>query len=125
MASFGVLSKNTYRRERLEKFLDEHNFDPVEFMVKVAQADWKGLGLKSPTETVVLPDGSQIERDVIDLHIRVDCAKQIANYIYPKLRSAEIKGDAIRSPIVLNYETPTALEEAMANEPKHVDSEAV
>lgn len=86
----GTPNKRTFNAQKIAQELD---FDPLEFLVMVVKNDWKGLGFKSAYKTST--SGKKGEKKVtktphITFHMRLDAAKELIQYVYPKLRSVEI-----------------------------------
>lgn len=67
--------------------------DPVEILCHVANGDWKALGYKSPMVEKVGLGGKIIDEDRIQLDHRIDSAKKLMDFIYPKRKSIEIKDE--------------------------------
>lgn len=66
--------------------------DPLEVLLRFANADWKGLGYDSPTHTKVTLTGVEVEVLCIDPDNRRKAAADAAPYIYPKLKNIEHSG---------------------------------
>lgn len=91
--------------------LDKNKFDPVEFLIKVANNDWKALGYDQPTYTKQGYQGIEYEENVITMDHRIDAAKSLVGYIYPKRKSVEITSvDANAGVIMMSY-NPQALKD--------------
>lgn len=87
MRQLGSKNKRTIELEELLKNID---FDPLEFLARVAEG--------KETETVV--DSYDAESDKLTTHqvpvkmsLRVECAKELAQYIAPKQKSVVLSGD--------------------------------
>lgn len=79
--------------------------DPVKILVLVANNDWKALGYESATIERMGFQGMPILEPIIELDHRIDAAKTLVNFIYPKRKAIEIKDDSGNTikPIVLAY----------------------
>lgn len=64
--------------------------DPVEILCFVANGDWKALGYKGPTQQQVGMGGVKVEVPVIQLDHRIDSAKKLMDFIYPKRKAIEL-----------------------------------
>jgi hypothetical protein len=105
----------TYLVELCEKL----NCDPAEILILIAKGDWQSLGYETPMIEKFGVGGVKIIEHVIQLDHRVDAAKTLMGFIYPKRKSVEIKDDTSSGikPIVLAY-SEEALKKAALDEPK-------
>lgn len=77
------------RKRRIEELAKEIGVDPIEILLRVAKADWKGLGYK--TETITKYNGDvEWEEDRITLTDRIQASKEAAQYMYAKLKTIEV-----------------------------------
>jgi hypothetical protein len=91
--------------------------DPVEILCYVANGDWKSLGYKGPTQQQVGMGGVKVEVPVIQLDHRIDSAKKLMDFIYPKRKAIEITDPSGNDKgFVLAY-NPATLKSS--NEPKN------
>lgn len=87
----GVPNKKT---KNLMDKCDELGCDPFEILLRFAQGDWKGLGYKTEQiVTHVTEGGMELVEDVISAELRAQCAKEAAQYIYPKRKALEVSQD--------------------------------
>jgi len=70
--------------------LDARKFDPVEFLVMVAQADVVGLGLLTEDDLAAQPG---IQHYIITVDKRVSAAKALMPYAYPQRKTVDETGD--------------------------------
>lgn len=84
----GTPNKRTFDARQL---VERMGFDPLEFLVHTAKADWEALGYQKGFVTKVNM-GIEYEEDIISYEQRLDAAKTIAKYIYPQLKSIEHTG---------------------------------
>lgn len=90
----GTLNKNT---QAVADRCAALGLDPVEVAALFARGDWKKLGYKKGN---LGPFGSP----TIPPALRARCALDLVEFIHPKLKSVEFKGDADK-PINLIYDT--------------------
>jgi hypothetical protein len=109
-----VNSKTAEAREICNKF----GFDPVEFLVAVAQMDFKKLGYASGTITKMGKGGVVVEEDVITMNHRIEAARVICNKTVPDLKSVEVKGDADGPPVSHTHHIDVREMIKIAREPK-------
>lgn len=64
--------------------------DPFEVLLLFAKGDWKGLGYSNEFIVNISKFGETI-RHTIEPSIRAKAASEAAGYMYPKLKSIEIK----------------------------------
>lgn len=69
----------------------EAGVDPFDILLKFAASDWKGLGYKSPTRTMFSRSGEPYEVEYITTEIRVKASSDVCAYLYPKLKSIDMK----------------------------------
>lgn len=70
--------------------------DPFEILAMTAKGDWKGLGFKPTLEHITGPGGQPLTREkepVIELDLRVQAAKEMCQYLYPKRKAIELTAD--------------------------------
>ncbi len=105
----GVPNKDT---QYLIDLCAKNKMDPALILIHIANGDWKALGYDSPT--IVKPGfgGVEIDSLVIEIDHRLDAAKKLMEFIYPKRKSVEIKADENNKGFVLAYNP-----QAMKNEP--------
>lgn len=75
--------------QTLKEKADQFGVDPFEILLRIAKADWKGLGYDKPTRTMLTKLGDDIEVDVIEPGLRVTAAKAACEYIYPKRKAID------------------------------------
>ena len=85
----GIPNKKT---QSLIERCDDLGVDPFDVLLRVAKGDWEALGYDSPTNIIVTKQGSY-EQDVITLESRVNAAKELCQYLYPKRKAIELSGD--------------------------------
>lgn len=71
----------------------ELGVDPFKILLYFAKGDWASLGYSSSTREVV-SKGVIIEQEVITPEIRVNAAKEAAQYIHPKRKAVDEMGKA-------------------------------
>jgi hypothetical protein len=81
---FGGRKKRTAQMAR--DLADELGCDPLRFMMQVIQSD--------VIEQAVIDDKGKVKRVkiAVDLATRLDAAKNVANYLYPRLNSTAVTG---------------------------------
>lgn len=72
-------------RARLQAYCTRHKVDPFSAMVKMLADD--------TTRMVATPDGGVREEPTVPIGIKFACAKELAQYLQPKLRSVVLAGD--------------------------------
>lgn len=83
----GAQNKKTLEAEEI---IARFKLDPLEFLMRVVNNDWKGLGYDSPTTTSYSPAGVEFEEPVIPFSDRVSSAKEAAKYRYSQKRAVEL-----------------------------------
>lgn len=77
------------RKRRIEELAREIGVDPIEILLRVAKADWEGLGYL--TQTITKHNGdTEWEEDRITLTDRIQASKEAAQYMYAKLKTIEV-----------------------------------
>lgn len=105
----GTPNKST---EYIFDLCQKHDFDPIEILIYVAQADWESLGYPNPTIEKMGFQGNLVEELVISTEHRMDATKTLVSYMYPKRKAIEVKNtDPQSSTITLNY-NPLTLKES-------------
>jgi hypothetical protein len=97
--SKGVPNKKTFE---LREILDKHGVDPVDLLCWVIKKDYKSLD--EPEEIEKIGFGGQVFYEkTITVEMRLDAAKALMGYIYPKRKATEhvIKNDSDK--IILAY----------------------
>lgn len=87
----GTKNKRTWEARELAAKL---GFDPLQQLILWAKGDWKKLGYKTATKTILSSDGFRVEVDRIDENLRQKSTRDLVPYLYPQLKSVEITGDA-------------------------------
>lgn len=67
--------------------------DPLEVLMMFAAGDWQGLGYDNSVYHMEKPDGSIKMGYVIPPELRMNAAKEAAQYIYAKKKQEEPKDD--------------------------------
>jgi hypothetical protein len=81
---------------------DSMGCDPLEFMMRIVNSD-------TIEQTVIAPDGKKQHIEVaIPLDTRMDAAKAVANYLYPKLNATAVTGANDR-PVLMASENLSVL----------------
>jgi hypothetical protein len=86
-------------RERLQAYATRHKVDPHYFMVKTLADD--------STTTRLTLEGVTVKVPTVSMALKVQCAKELAQYLQPKLRSVELTGDP-DNPVRHLHELPQA-----------------
>ena len=75
------------RTAQMARDLAEHlGCDPLEFLLRIIHSD-------TYSQTVIGADGKKQKKEVvIDLPTRIDAAKAVAGFFYPKLNSTAVTG---------------------------------
>ncbi len=97
----GAANKTTRAfRERLQAYATRHKVDPHYWLVRC---------LADPTTQVVgsTEDGTPILAPTVSVALKVQCARELAQYLQPKLRSIELTG-AADSPVEVLHRLPQA-----------------
>lgn len=72
--------------------------DPFEILLHFAAGNWGELGYDSPSREIPTKDGGTVTVDTISPELREKAAKDVSEYLYPKLKSIEHKGDGPGNP---------------------------
>lgn len=88
----GSINKRTEKSIlKAERILEEEGVEPIRILAFIANADWKKMRLKGPTDIRVGKDGTTYEVDLITVRDRLDAAKELAGYVHAKLKSVEVR----------------------------------
>lgn len=96
----GVLNRKT---EHIFEICDRHKFDPIEILIYVSKNDWESLGYDSAECEKIGLGGVVAKEDRITLTLRVDAAKKLCEFMYPKRKAIEISGNDDENPVTLAY----------------------
>lgn len=77
----------------LEEKARELGVDPFEILLRFAAGDWEGLGYDAEIYHQEKPDGSVRMGYVITPNMRLTAAGEACQYIYPKRKAVELKGN--------------------------------
>lgn len=83
-------SPNQFKMDAQAK-AKELGIDPFEILLLFAGEKWEELGYKSPEMQKVTKDGSAVFVDRIPPELRVQAAKEAAQYILPKRKALEFE----------------------------------
>lgn len=89
----------------LVEMAQELGVEPFEIMLLFAKGDWKALGYKQ--ETYVTSDGPKgtSYKNYIEPETRLDAAAHCSKYLYPQLKSVEVKDvSEPKGPIVVKVQ---------------------
>jgi|SRR6185295_8219983 len=81
-------------RDALRAYATRKHVDPWHFMVDCIADDTTSVRLTADGGTITVP--------TVSLAHKIECAKELANYIEPKLRSVVVSGDAANPVSVLH-----------------------
>lgn len=84
----GVANKKTFDAQALA---DRLGVDPLEILLHAASNNYKELGYDSAIQTKLVGENA-ITEDTIPVSIRVQAAKEAAQYLYPKRKAIEHSG---------------------------------
>lgn len=107
---------NRRTQELIEK-AEELGVHPVEVLLRICAADWKGLGYDSSEIVKMTTDGGTFTEDRITLKDRLHAAKEAAQYLFPKLKAIEHSGSIEGQGASLVPVTKAALIDAIKNDP--------
>lgn len=97
----GTPNKRTFIVEELAAKFDK---DPIEILLMVACADWKGLGYDAAQKISYSNAGIEFTEDNIKLETRVQAAKEVAKYLYAQKQSVAVStGDKGITILVQDY----------------------
>ena len=85
----GVPNKKTFDAQVLAERL---GVDPLEVLLHAASNNYQALGYDSEIRTKLVGENA-ITEDTIPINTRVQAAKEAAQYLYPKRKAIELKGD--------------------------------
>lgn len=88
----GTPNKRNHNQHLIE-IAQRLDVNPFEVLCHFAKGDWKALGFESKTTIVYGPGGSESIEENIPIQLRLKAAMEMAQYLYPKKRSIEIKTD--------------------------------
>lgn len=88
--SKGIPNKKSQSLIELCESLDVR---PFEILLNFAKADWEALGYSFSTRTIRTKSGESFEEDIITPDMRVNAAKEVCQYLYPKRKSLEHSGN--------------------------------
>lgn len=109
----GTPNKST---EHLFTICKKHNIDPVEQLVLILKNDFIGLGYEQPVITKQGFQGVVIEEQIITLRDRLEAAKILVGYMYPKRKAIEHSVEQGSSKIVLAYSEESLKKAAQTDE---------
>lgn len=84
--------------------------DPIEFMLKVLDGDTFEVTKSDANGKAIFgPDGSPVrELTVVPLALRIECAKTITGYLYPRLNSQHVQAE-VSTPGSVRFPTEEVL----------------
>lgn len=92
-----TLSRRQRRSNRDLLSIAEHlNVDPFEILLHAASGNHKALGYEEPRIHRTVGEGIT-EEEVLPMSLRIQAAKEAAQYLYPKKRSIEFSPDESES----------------------------
>lgn len=96
----GVPNRRTLDlRVRAEKL----GVDPFEILLLFAKGDWKSLGYKESQVPIGIDrSGVTVFQDIITPKMRLDAAAEAVQYIEPKLKAIEVRGNQ-DNPILIDH----------------------
>ena len=78
--------------------------DPLEFMLKMVEGDYKYFGFNQPNKISYTNAGIEFEEPNLKMCDRVQCAKECAKYLYSTMQSVALStGDTGIKIIVEDY----------------------
>ncbi len=87
-------------RERLQAYATRYKVDPHDWMVRcLADATTQVIGITDA--------GTPLEAPTVSVALKLQCARELAQYLQPKLRSIELTG-AADSPVEVLHRLPQA-----------------
>ena len=96
----GVPNKRNFNAEEIAA---RFNLDPLEVLLMVVNADWKGLGFAEPSTISYSPAGIEFEKPAITLPDRIAASKEAAKYLYSTKQAVALSnpdGSGIKIEIV-------------------------
>lgn len=92
----------------VEEIAARFELDPLEVLLMVACADWKGLGYEAKDKVSYTNAGIEFLEDNIKLPERVSAAKEVAKYLYSQKQSVAIStGDSGIKIVIEDYSKKT------------------
>ena len=90
----GGRKKNTpnKRTQTLIERAEKLGIDPFEILLHFAEGDWEALGYKSETKLISAGMGQTLYVDTIAVEDRIQAAKEVCQYLYPKRKAIEHTG---------------------------------
>lgn len=85
----GVPNKRSFDAQKLAEDL---GVDPLEILLHAASNNYSALGYESAITTKLVGENA-ITEDTIPVQLRVQAAKEAAQYLYAKRKAIELKGD--------------------------------
>jgi hypothetical protein len=84
----GTPNKKTFDAAAIAEELE---VDPLEVLLYACSNNWKALGYESEVRTRLVGENAVTE-DAIPISIRIQAAKEAAQYLYPKRKAIEHSG---------------------------------
>ncbi len=98
----GTPNKKT---QTLMEKVAELGVDPFEILLHYASGNWKALGHPKPTQTRYTMTGEPYEIPIITEDMRIQSAKEAAQYIHPKRKAVEVTGEIKEEKAIIVYQT--------------------
>lgn len=83
----GTLNKSSWDARAIA---EELGINPMEFLLKFAAGDWKGLGYDNECFFVEKPDGAVKMGFVVTPDLRVKASAEAAKYLFPTKKAIEV-----------------------------------
>lgn len=87
----GAKNKHNFNAEELAR---DMGVDPLEFMLKMIEGDFKYFGFKEATKVTYTAQGIEVEEPNLPMRDRVTCAKEAAKYIYSAKQAVTVQTGA-------------------------------
>jgi hypothetical protein len=110
----GTPNKKT---ENYLEVLGNHNIEPADLLCYVYNGDYKALKLPEKTFRVGF-GGQEFEEYTISLEMRIDAAKNLMSYKYPKRKAIEHTVEKGSTGIILSYSEESLKKAAASDEKK-------
>lgn len=86
----------------LQAVADELGVSPFEILLHAASGNWEALGYAEGSRVVIGKNGA-FEQDILTPEIRINAAREAAQYLHAKKRSVEVSGNQ-DEPLNLKFE---------------------
>lgn len=91
------------KTEHIFEMCEKKKFDPIEFLILVAQGEWKKIGYLAATRPKFGPGGLIVDEEWITMDHRIEASKKLADFMYPKRKAIELSGAQDESPLTISY----------------------